>query len=112
MFLIIIHLVYKSAIYITRMSKFIQYTVVVRFNDIIEVPILISRYTVMGVRRMYEISLERFINSSHDITWLRRAIFRLRDNEYHEANGTDPLIPYPTLYEREDALLGLVFVPE
>ena len=94
------------------MSAYIQYTVIVQFNATTELPILISRYTVMGVRRMYEISLKQFINSSHDIAWLKRAIFRLRDSDCHEANGTAPPIPYTTLHERELALLGLVFVPE
>jgi hypothetical protein len=88
-----------------------QYLIPVRVNDML-VQMYLSRYTVSGIASMYDIYTADVLECATDITWLRRAIFRLRDHMYHTANGTEPSIPYSTLRERENALLGLVFVPE
>ena len=94
------------------MGRHPQHLIPIQMDDGLAVQIYISRYTVSGITLMYGISRIDVISRSADITWLRRAIIRLREHSYHEANGTDPPIPYTTLHEREDALLGLVFIPE
>lgn len=94
------------------MEKYQQHPIIVHMDDDSIIHMQLSRYTVSGIASMYKITLTDVLKSVTDATWLRRAIFRLRDHAYHTANGTVPPIPYKTLYEREDALLGLVFVPK
>lgn len=74
--------------------------------------IQLSSYTISEIMSMYEISRADVLKSATDASWLRRAIIRLRDHAHHTANGTSPATPYRKLYERENVLLGLVFVPE
>jgi hypothetical protein len=89
-----------------------QYLVPIRMEDMSVVNTYISRYTVSGIASMYEMSHSDVLSWATDILWLRRAIFRLRDHAYHAANNTAPPISYARLQKRENALLGLVFVPE
>ena len=94
------------------MEGYPQYRVPVRIDDGTTIQIFISRYTISGITSMYGMTRSDTLECSSDITWLRRAIFRLRDHMQHMANDTVHPIPYPILHERENALLGLVFVPE
>ena len=94
------------------MGGYPQHLVTIHTDDGSIVQMLLSRYTVSGIASMYNMPRVEVLEFTTDITWLRRAIFRLRDYTYHMANSTDPRIPYPTLHERENALFGLVFVPE
>jgi hypothetical protein len=94
------------------MGGYPQHLVTIHTDDGSIIQMLLSRYTVSGIASMYCMARSDVVECATDIEWLRRAVFRLRDHAYHMANGTMPRIPYPTLHERENALFGLVFVPE
>lgn len=89
-----------------------QHLVAIRIDDGSIIQMLLSRYTVSGIASMYCMAWSEVIEFSTNIVWLRRAVFRLRDHAYHMSNNTEPHIPYTTLHERENALLGLVFISE
>jgi len=86
-------------------------------------PIPLSPYTLEGIARMYGITRSDVISVSHNLQWVRRAVFRLRDWERcggggggNDTNGFKMAYERENTlmlaYERDEPLLGLIFVPE